>query len=106
MRIPSFERLGKDSSVHRYYIRREHPSQKFYEYKWWVFHSASPCDGSEFLADRYSMSREDAFSLIERIESEAKPCWVYNKRIPKAKVDGRDFWNRLSAKWSGVEFAE
>jgi hypothetical protein len=89
MRIPNFEKIkeaDKNGFKISSYASGIHPNPKFYKYYWHVFWEDSPCDGKEFFDNKYRMSTKSAMDLIDKLKIKDKPCWLYNRRLPRADV--------------------
>ncbi len=87
MELPSFKELSKEniSAVSRIssYAENMHLNPYFYKYYWWVFWKGSPCDGGEFLEDKYRMSTAEAKRLMEKLKIENESFWLYNSHAPR-----------------------
>lgn len=107
MRAPNFEALRTecvDDGVSLNYASYMHPNPRFYKYLWWVFWRQSPCDGREFLNDRYALCTADAMALVKELSATGECHWIYNKRIPRHEPGVTPF-DRTSKKWRDLQFA-
>ena len=109
MRLPSFKKLEEDHNREgfrsRSYATFMHPKPLFFKYYWWVFWKGSPCDGKEFLGNRYRLPTKQAFELRAKLRSEHESYWLYNRRLPRLDPANTPF-NPHAEKWQGVEWAK
>ena len=110
MRIPSFELLlaeTESGSNQEYpvssYAQEMHPNPRYYKYYWWVFWRGSPCDGNEFLTPAYWLPTQRAFALMEQLDREGEPYWIYNRQIPR--LDPASPFDPAHPKWRDIDWA-
>ncbi len=107
MRVPNFDALRMKSAgdaIGLSYASNMHPNPRFYKYRWWVFWGDSPCDGREFLDDKYALCTADAMALIKKLHEAVESHWIYNQRIARYEPGVTPF-DRLSVKWRDHPFA-
>lgn len=107
MKKPNFEALLMCADTDhggRSFATLMHPNPRFYKYRWWIFWRESPCDGQNFLADRYALCTADAMALMERLADGGETYWIYNSRTPRFESGVTPF-DRASDKWRDRLFA-
>lgn len=109
MRIPNFKDLVKGIERKGFYSASYatflHPNPHFYKYYWWVFWQGSPCDGDDFLSNRYRMPMKQAFELIDNLRKDQQSYWLYNKRLPRLDPDNTPFDPNAEI-WQNAEWAK
>jgi len=109
MRTPNFKDLAKDIGHEgfqsRSYATFMHPNPHLYKYYWWIFWQGSPCEGDEFLSDRYRISTKQAFELMHKLREEQHSYWLYNCRLPRLDPANTPF-DPKSKVWQDVEWAK
>jgi len=103
MQIPNFQ-VFRQRNKGAGYARGIHPNPYFYKYYWWVIHAGSPCDGEAFLGDEFRMAYREAAELIDRLEAEGKPFWLYNRKLPRADLRNTP-WDFGAYPWKDHEWA-
>ncbi len=110
MRRPCFkgleaDMLGMPAYKYQSYASGLHPNVYSYKYYWWVFYKDSPCDGYDFLSDKYRLTTAAAFGLMQQLQKAGHPYWVYNKRTPRKSSKFSPPWNLNSPRWKDTEWA-
>ncbi|MFK4136687.1 hypothetical protein ACI2KR_31115 [Pseudomonas luteola] len=82
-----------------------HPNVYAYKYYWWVFHEGSPCEGKEFLTEKYRLTTAEAMALIETFKKEQTPHIVYNRKRPRLPSERTPPWDVNSARWANTVWA-
>ncbi len=103
MQVPDFK-VFRERNSGAGYARGIHPNKYFYKYYWWVFHEGSPCDGEAFLGNEFRMATREAVELMDRLNAEGKPYWVYNRKLPRADLRNTP-WDFDSYNWKDQEWA-
>jgi len=109
MRVPSFKRLkekstGKACAIYcgaLFSWREVNPL--FYKFYWWIFHKDSPCEGSEFLNDKYRLTTKKAVDLMKRLHREDQTYFVYNRKYPRLDPENTPF-DLNSERWKDQTF--
>ena len=108
MRIPLYKHLHNDPLIAQdassiSFAQAMHPNPRFYKYRWWVFWEGSPCEGSEFLEQKYSLCTADFMSLTEKLRLDGKLHFIYNKQYPRHEEGVTPFLTQ-HPRWEGIKF--
>jgi len=109
MRGPSFKALKEESTGEPcaiycealYSWRDQNPL--FFKFYWWIFHKDSPCEGGEFLDDKYRLTTKKAIDLMQQLDANKQTYFIYNHRFPRLDPENTPF-DMNSERWKGSKF--